>query len=196
MPPGRKTHRSNQESVVWEPSLGQNTFWGCASRPCRRQTLISGGRNRLFTFLVGHVFRCFYLFSTFEVKLFTCFTCVLHFAPPHAYTNFLTFAFMFVCILCIIGKHMCVFTRPRLALMQNWYCGNVVVFTRPRPALLQNWYVGNVLCCQTNHINPQVKTLMSPTDPRIDEFLFNWRPFRTWSTNDQHMTNKWLPAIV
>ena len=52
MPP-RKNHRSNRKSVGWEPSVGQHAFWGLAIRPCQNATLVSGGRNWLFTCLVG-----------------------------------------------------------------------------------------------------------------------------------------------
>ncbi len=71
----KKTHRSNRNSVGWEPCFGKNACLGRANRPCRNATLVSGGRNRLFT-------TCFYLFSTCVSKvlhLFVFRTCVFTF---------------------------------------------------------------------------------------------------------------------
>ena len=47
-------------SFASEPRVGNITFRGRASRPCRRPKLVSGGRKGLVIFLVGRFFQCSY----------------------------------------------------------------------------------------------------------------------------------------
>jgi hypothetical protein len=60
MPPGKNA--SVKSNICWmRAKFCPKYLFCCANRPCRRQTLLSGGRKRLFTFLVGRFFRCSYV---------------------------------------------------------------------------------------------------------------------------------------
>ena len=89
--PGNK-NASVKSNIHWMGAKFKPTCFCCANRPCRRPTCISGGRNLLFTFLVGrfsgcsYVFKVLFHFVNMYLHFFSC--CTLFIVLETCFTAF------------------------------------------------------------------------------------------------------------